>query len=85
MKGVNRAFPYVAADDVNSIIEEHTPVLFRLVISMQPALYTAITRRVVFFNCTYLDLLFVARLVSHCNLCYNNSIDTFSFQIVVEI
>ncbi|XP_024383278.1 protein SLOW WALKER 2 [Physcomitrium patens] len=31
LTGVNRAFPYVATDDVNSIIEEHTPVLFRLV------------------------------------------------------
>lgn len=31
MQGVNRAFPYVASDDVNSVIEEHTPVLFRLV------------------------------------------------------
>lgn len=31
VKGVNRAFPYVASDDVDSVIEEHTPVLFRLV------------------------------------------------------
>ncbi|KAH9540177.1 hypothetical protein CY35_15G097300 [Sphagnum magellanicum] len=31
LTGVNRAFPYVAADDVDVIIEEHTPVLFRLV------------------------------------------------------
>jgi len=31
VKGVNRAFPYVATDDVNSVIEEHTPTLFRLV------------------------------------------------------
>ncbi|KAG0631987.1 hypothetical protein M758_1G296500 [Ceratodon purpureus] len=31
LTGVNRAFPYVATDDVNSVIEEHTPVLFRLV------------------------------------------------------
>lgn len=31
VKGVNRAFPYVATDDVDSVIEEHTPVLFKLV------------------------------------------------------
>jgi hypothetical protein len=31
VQGVNRAFPYVAADDVDVIIEEHTPVLFCLV------------------------------------------------------
>jgi ribosome biogenesis protein MAK21 len=31
VKGDNRAFPYVATDDVNSVIELHTPVLFRLV------------------------------------------------------
>jgi ribosome biogenesis protein MAK21 len=31
LTGVNRAFPYVAADDVDVIIEQHTPVLFRLV------------------------------------------------------
>lgn len=31
LTGVNRAFPYVAANDVDTLIEEHTPVLFRLV------------------------------------------------------
>jgi hypothetical protein len=34
VQGVNRAFPYVAADDVDVIIEEHTPVLFRLVYTL---------------------------------------------------
>jgi ribosome biogenesis protein MAK21 len=34
LTGVNRAFPYVAADDVDVIIEEHTPVLFRLVYTL---------------------------------------------------
>ncbi|KAI5063062.1 hypothetical protein GOP47_0021609 [Adiantum capillus-veneris] len=31
LTGVNRAFPYVAAEDVDTLVEEHTPVLFRLV------------------------------------------------------
>ncbi|MCO5553080.1 hypothetical protein L7F22_006601 [Adiantum nelumboides] len=31
LTGVNRAFPYVAAEDVDSLVEENTPVLFRLV------------------------------------------------------
>lgn len=75
----------MAADDVNSIIEEHTPVLFRLVISMQPALYTAITRRVVFFIIHISIFSFLLDLVSHSNLCYYNFIDAFSFQIVIEI
>jgi hypothetical protein len=34
LTGVNRAFPYVAAEDVDVIIEEHTPVLFRLVYTL---------------------------------------------------
>lgn len=34
VQGVNRAFPYVAADDVDVIIEQHTPVLFRLVYTL---------------------------------------------------
>ncbi|KAG6480353.1 hypothetical protein ZIOFF_063853 [Zingiber officinale] len=31
LTGVNRAFPFVASDDAESIIEDQTPVLFRLV------------------------------------------------------
>ena len=31
LQGVNRAFPYVGADDVDVLVEEHTPILFRLV------------------------------------------------------
>lgn len=60
VKGVNRAFPYVAADDVNSIIEEHTPVLFRLVIQCS-LLCTQPLQGWYFFYYTYLDLLFFAR------------------------
>lgn len=32
VQGVNRAFPYVAAEDVHILIEEHTHALFRLVL-----------------------------------------------------
>ncbi|GBG69517.1 hypothetical protein CBR_g4353 [Chara braunii] len=31
LTGVNRAFPYVEADDVEAVIEEHTPSLFKMV------------------------------------------------------
>lgn len=31
LTGVNRAFPFVAVDEVDILIEEHTPILFRLV------------------------------------------------------
>eukprot|EP00271_Cylindrocystis_brebissonii_P018274 TRINITY_DN50_c2_g1_i1.p1 TRINITY_DN50_c2_g1~~TRINITY_DN50_c2_g1_i1.p1 ORF type:complete len:923 (+),score=335.80 TRINITY_DN50_c2_g1_i1:103-2769(+) len=31
LTGVNRAFPYVAAEDVDRIVEEHTPALFKMV------------------------------------------------------
>eukprot|EP00850_Spirogloea_muscicola_P010284 SM000060S19616 [mRNA] locus=s60:111234:119561:- [translate_table: standard] len=31
LTGVNRAFPYVATEDVEEVVEEHTPVLFRMV------------------------------------------------------
>lgn len=31
LTGVNRAFPYVAADDVDALLREHTPELFRMV------------------------------------------------------
>lgn len=31
LTGVNRAFPYVAADDIDELLREHTPELFRMV------------------------------------------------------
>eukprot|EP00850_Spirogloea_muscicola_P023741 SM000385S14619 [mRNA] locus=s385:504:8518:+ [translate_table: standard] len=31
LTGVNRAFPYVATEDVEEVVEEHMPVLFRMV------------------------------------------------------
>ncbi|KAH7422635.1 hypothetical protein KP509_12G018100 [Ceratopteris richardii] len=31
LTGVNRAFPYVADEDADTVVEEHTPILFRMV------------------------------------------------------
>lgn len=31
LQGINRAFPFIASDDAESIIEIQTPVLFKLV------------------------------------------------------
>ena len=34
MQGVNRALPYVASSEVDDIVEVQTPILFRLVSSL---------------------------------------------------
>ena len=36
LTGVNRAFPYVAADDIDALLKEHTPELFRMVRAFGP-------------------------------------------------